>query len=119
MDKKKLVIKKEYLVKKDFLAEIATATEVTATKVEAVLNKTGEIIQRELEDNKKVVVPGLGFTFKPAFREGGEKMTRNPQTNQSELKNIADKYVIKVKPTAKMADLFNKNMTEKKAINKK
>lgn len=46
-------------------------------------------------------------------------MTRNPQTNQSELKNIADKYVIKVKPTAKMADLFNKNMTEKKAINKK
>lgn len=109
MAKKKLKLEKSFLLHDDFLKEVAEKTELKASKVEQVYEVTSDIVERELLQGRKAVVPKLG-TFKPSYRAASQQEgVINPKTKELGIKNISEKYGAKFTPKGKYVN----NIAEK------
>ena len=88
--------------KKDYVAVIATKTQMPKNEVEAIIDASHEVIVESLHKGEDIKLSGFGtfYSLKRTSRQG-----RNPKTG--ETVKIPEKTVIKFKAGKVLKELIN------------
>lgn len=86
----------------EVVSEIASRTSLKKVEVASVIEELKSVIVSTVKGGDDVSVTGLG---KFVLQTKGARTARNPKTG--ETVNVAEKNVLKFKPTSKMAEELN------------